>query len=324
MTHTVEQAIAAFHPNFPLAVALSGGADSVALLLACVEKWPGQVRAIHVNHGLQSAANAFEDHCRALCAQLGVPLSIQRVDASKQVGQSPEDAARQARYKAFSAAARIEYAQAAINSIAIAQHANDQLETVLLALSRGAGLAGLGAMPMHWQRDGMQYHRPFLRVSGAAIRTWLASKAVPFVEDPTNGDLRFTRNRIRAQISPAVLAAFPQSLDTFARSAAHAAQAQELLDELALQDLAALSCDGDGDGDGEPQIKPLQALSRNRQSNVLRFWLKSRHATIPSAAQLTELLDQVRACTTRGHQIRIKVGAGFVQRSTDVLTWYNP
>lgn len=320
MTQTVEQAIAAFNPKLPLAVALSGGADSVALLLACVEKWPGHVRAIHVNHGLQSAANAFEDHCRALCAQLEVPLSIQRVDASKQVGQSPEDAARQARYKAFSAAARIEYAQAAINSIAIAQHANDQLETVLLALSRGAGLAGLGAMPTHWQRDGMQYHRPFLRVSGAAIRTWLASKEVPFVEDPTNGNLRFTRNRIRAQISPAVLAAFPHSLDTFARSAAHAAQAQELLDELAMQDLAALS----RDGDGEPQIKPLQALSRNRQSNVLRFWLKNRHATIPSAAQLTELLDQVRDCTTRGHRIRIKVGAGFVQRSTDVLTWYNP
>jgi tRNA(Ile)-lysidine synthase len=320
VTLSVDDALRGFDPEFPLAVALSGGADSVALLLACVQKWPGQVLALHVNHGLQSAASGFEAHCHSLCRQLNVPLLVKRVDAGKQAGQSPEDAARQARYQAFRALALVEYKQHAIKSIAIAQHADDQVETLLLALSRGAGLSGLSAMPAYWQRDGLHYHRPLLQVAGADIRVWLAGQGVTFVEDPTNVDEQFTRNRIRARVMPALRTAFPQFLDTFARSASHAAQAQLVLDDLALEDVR-LVCTGD---DGLPRIEALQSLSRARQANALRFWLKSRFQTVPSTAQLGELLDQICACTTRGHRIHIKVGAGFVQRSGAVLTWYNP
>ena len=320
MTQSVDQAIAGFNPVLPLAVALSGGADSVALLIACAEKWPGQVSAVHVNHGLQAAATLFEDHCRALCQQLGVPLQVQSVDASKQPGQSPEDAARQARYMAFRAIAPVGSGHVAIKSIAIAQHADDQVETLLLALSRGAGLAGLSAMPAHWQRDGLDYYRPLLSVAATDIRAWLAQRSVAFVEDPTNQDEQFTRNRIRARITPALRAAFPQFLDTFARSASHAAQGQQLLDEVAGQDLDSVR----HATIGTPRIKALQALSRPRQANVVRYWLKQSFQVIPSAAQLSELLDQVNNCTTRGHHIHIKVGKGFVQRSSDVLAWYNP
>jgi tRNA(Ile)-lysidine synthase len=318
--HAVERAIAGFNPALPLAVALSGGADSVALLVACAEKWPGQVVAVHINHGLQAAASLFEEHCRMLCAQLNVPLHVQKVDASKQPGQSPEDAARQARYKAFSALALVEYAYSTIKSIAIAQHADDQAETVLLALSRGAGLAGLSAMPAHWQRDGMHYYRPLLAVASADIRTWLAQRGIPFVEDPTNQDEQFTRNRIRARLMPVFRTVFPQFLDTFARSASHAAQAQQLLDEVAAQDVESVA----RSTDGLPRIKALQGLSRARQANALRYWLKHSVQAIPSTAQLSELLDQLADCTTRGHRIHIKVGQGFVQRSNEVLTWYNP
>lgn len=317
---TVDQAMQGFSPALPLAVALSGGADSVALLLACSAKWPGQVVALHVNHGLQDAAHAFEQHCRTLCHDLGVPLRVLSVNARHQSGQSPEDAARRARYKAFVELALVIHNNAAINSIAIAQHADDQVETLLLALSRGAGLAGLSAMPMHWQRDGLDYYRPLLAVAGADIRAWLAAKDVRFVEDPTNADEQFTRNRIRARVMPALRAAFPHFLETFARSAAHAAQAQEILNEVAVQDTL-LVCRSE---DGLPRIKALQALSRPRQANALRFWLKSRFQVVPSSAQLKELLDQLVACTTRGHHIHIKMGHGFVQRSNDVLTWYNP
>ena len=320
MTLSVDDALRGFDPEFPLAVALSGGADSVALLLACAEKWPGQVLALHVNHGLQSAASDFEAHCHALCRQLNVPLFVQKVDAGKQTGQSPEDAARRARYKAFSALAHAEYAQTAIKSIAIAQHADDQVETLLLALSRGSGLPGLSAMSPYWQRDGLHYHRPFLQVAGADIRIWLARRGVPFVEDPTNIDEQFTRNRIRARVMPALRAAFPQFLDTFARSASHAAQAQQVLDEVALQDVQLAR----NAVEGFLHIKVLQSMSRARQGNAVRLWLKSRHQTVPSTAQLAELLDQISACTTRGHRIHIKVGSGFVQRSGPVLTWYNP
>ena len=320
MTLSVDDALRGFDPEFPLAVALSGGADSVALLHACSERWPGQVVALHVNHGLQSAASDFEAHCHALCHQLNVPLLVKKVDAGKQAGQSPEDAARLARYKAFSALALVEYAHTAIKSIAIAQHADDQIETLLLALSRGSGLAGLSAMPAYWQRDGLHYYRPLLQVAGADIRIWLAARGVSFVEDPTNIDEQFTRNRIRARVMPALRAAFPHFLDTFARSASHAAQAQQILDEVAMQDVQ-LACSG---AEGLLRIKVLQSLSLARQGNAVRFWLKSRFQTVPSTAQLGELLAQISTCTTRGHHIHIKVGSGFVQRSGPVLTWYNP
>lgn len=316
MSITLPEAMRDFSPPLPLAVAYSGGADSTALLLACAEKWPGQVAAIHVHHGLQAAADDFERHCQAFCAQLGVPLVIRRVDARHAPGESPEDAARRARYAAFEVAALAMPSQSAIKNIAIAQHADDQVETLLLALSRGAGLPGLSAMPARWERHGLSYHRPLLGVSAADIRAWLAGRGISFISDPTNADEQFTRNRIRARLLPALEATFPQFRDTFARSAAHAAQAQEVLDDVARQDLALIAA--------PPVIARLQSLSRPRQANVLRHWLRSIHGAVPSAAQLAELLDQIAACTTRGHHIRIKVAAGFVERRGAVLHWYNP
>ena len=315
MTATLADAVAAFAPALPLAVAYSGGADSTALLLACAEKWPGQVQAIHIHHGLQAAADDFEQHCQAFCAQLDIPLIVKRVDARHTQGQSPEDAARRARYKAFEALALAGCTQVAINNIAIAQHADDQVETLLLALSRGSGLPGLSAMPATWVRAGITYHRPLLRVRAADIRAWLLGRGVGSIEDPSNVDEQFTRNRIRARLLPALDATFPQFRDTFARSAAHAAQAQEVLLDVAAQDLALIG--------SPPVIKHVQCLSRARQANVLRHWLSSSFGAVPSTAQLVELLDQIAACTTRGHQIRIKVGVGFAERRGAVLHWYN-
>ena len=316
MTQSFDAAIAAFSPALPLAVALSGGADSTALLLACAQKWPGQVQAIHVHHGLQAAADDFERHCKALCERLQVPLTVRRVDARHAPGESPEDAARQARYKAFEAVAQSCQALGAIHSIALAQHSDDQVETLLLALSRGAGVAGLAAMPAYWERGGICWHRPLLRVAGAQVRDWLRAQGQNWVEDPSNTDERFTRNRIRAQLLPALEAAFPAFRDTFARAAGHAAQASALLLEMAQQDLLLVG--------SPPQLAPLRALSRARQANLLRHWLRGAHATTPTTAQLQELLGQLAACSTRGHRIHIKVGRGFVVRSGPQLDWYNP
>ncbi len=318
MSQTLAQALHDFSPELPLAVAYSGGADSTALLLACAERWPGQVVAFHVHHGLQAAADGFEQHCRAFCAQLGVPLRVRHVDARPAPGQSPEDAARNARYASFRLLAQDDGAQPAIKSIAIAQQADDQVETLLLALSRGAGLAGLSAMPAQWQRDGIQYHRPLLAVPAAELRETLRSRGIAWIDDPTNLEERYTRNRIRARLLPALAEAFPQFRDTFARSAAHAAEAQRLLDEVAAEDLARLG--------RPPQIALLQQLTRARQGNALRHWLRLDHgaAAVPTQAQLQELLDQLAACRTRGHRIHLKVGAGFVERQGAVLAWYNP
>ncbi|MFZ4289070.1 tRNA lysidine(34) synthetase TilS [Variovorax sp. HJSM1_2] len=309
-------AMAVFAPALPLLVAYSGGADSTALLLACAERWPGQVRAVHVHHGLQSAADDFVRHCQAFCEALNVPLQVHHVQAKHAPGESPEDAARIARYKALSAAALSASAHGAIESIALAQHADDQVETLLLALSRGAGLPGLSAMPSNWQRDGLRYYRPFLSVPAADIRRWLAARAVPFVEDPSNTDERYTRNRIRARLLPVLEAAFPQFRATFARSAANAAQAQALLEEFAQQDLLVTGC--------PPTIAAMRSLPANRQGNLLRYWLKATYGVSPSASQLAEALRQIDACATRGHKIHIKLGDGFLVRQGALLHWYNP
>ena len=332
MTQSLPEAIASFTPSLPLAIGYSGGADSTALLLACAQKWPGQVSAIHIHHGLQAAADDFAAHCEAFCKRINVPLIVKKVDATHEHGESPEAAARNARYSAFSNnntdVADVFIASSAIKnivickSIALAQHADDQVETLLLALSRGAGLPGLAAMPAAWQRDGVQYYRPLLQVTAAEIRRWLAAQTefgeggVPFVEDPTNTDESFTRNRIRAKLLPALYAAFPQFRDTFARSSTHAAQAQLLLNEIAEEDLLKTG--------NPPNIKKIQQLSDARMANLLRFWFKTAHQTTPSTAQLSQLIDQIKVCTTRGHKIHIKVGRGFVQRQGDCVHWYNP
>ncbi len=316
MTTTLADAVSRFSPALPLAVAFSGGPDSTALLLACAEKWPGQVSAIHIHHGLQAAADDFERHCQAFCVRIGVPLRVRRVDGRHAAGQSPEDAARRARYQAFDAIALEQGGSQSCSSIALAQHADDQVETLLLALSRGAGLPGLSAMPASWVRAGIVYHRPLLQVSASEIRRWLVSCGASYVQDPSNSDERYTRNRIRARLMPALDASFPQFRDTFTRSAAHAAQAQTLLLELAVQDLALIGT--------PPLLARLQGLSRARQANVLRHWLNSAHQIVPSASQLAELLDQIAACRTRGHAIRIKVGTGYAERRGPLLHWYNP
>ncbi|ROZ75802.1 tRNA lysidine(34) synthetase TilS [Ramlibacter sp. WS9] len=299
----------AFQPDLPAAVAFSGGADSTALLWAAAQAWPGQIHAIHVHHGLQAAADDFAHHCQKTCDALSVPLHVAMVDARNAPGQSPEEAARKARYTALAQAA----SAAGLKSVWLAQHADDQVETILLALSRGAGLPGLAAMPARFERHGMRFERPLLGTSGAAIREWLRERNAAFVEDTTNADTSFTRNRIRHELLPALEKAFPQFRETFARSARHAAQAQELLTAVAAGDLAQV---------GEPpRIAALRALDRPRQANLLRHWLRMAHQTQPNAAQLDELLAQVAACSTRGHHIRIKVGAGFVERTGDTLAF---
>ena len=315
------------------AVAYSGGADSTALLLMLAQQHPRQVQAIHIHHGLQAAADDFAAHCAAFCKALGVPLHVVHVDATAQSGQSPEDAARKARYTALSSAvlelnqalADVNSAQAAIKTIAIAQHADDQIETLLLALSRGAGLPGLSSMPARWQRGGIEFVRPLLTMTSAEIRGYLANAGLKarhpgspnsghgWVEDPTNQDTQFTRNRIRHDLIPALEKTFPQFRQTFARSASHAAEAQLILAQVAIEDIANTG--------SPPRIAALQGLSPQRQANLLRHWLKSTCQVSPSTAQLAELQSQIANCTDKGKQLHIKVANGFVERQGDVLAY---
>ena len=317
----------------PVSVAYSGGADSTALLLMLAQQHPGRVQAIHIHHGLQAAADDFAAHCAAFCATLDVPLHVVRVNAKAATGQSPEDAARRARYAALSgkvselnsAKNQPKSVYEAIKIVAIAQHADDQIETLLLALSRGAGLPGLSAMPAKWQRDGIDFVRPLLGMTSQDIRSWLTNQGLSarhpgsantgqgWVEDPTNLDTQFTRNRIRHELIPALEKTFPQFRQTFARSASHAAEAQSILGQIAMEDIANTG--------NPPRIDALQGLSQQRQANLLRHWLKSTHQVSPSSAQLAELQSQIAHCTDRGKQLHIKVASGYVERKGHALAF---
>ena len=299
-------------------MAFSAGADSTALLLAVHAIWPDRLVALHVHHGLQLAADSFEAMARAICAQRGIKLEVRRVDAAPLAGQSPEDAARRARYRALAAmAAQVgETDGPGAVCVLLGHHADDQAETLLLALSRGAGLPGLASMGEHFERYGVRFGRPLLSVPASELRGWLQATKQAFVEDPSNQDARFTRNRIRSQLIPAWARCFPGFLPLLARSARHAAQAQTLLDELADIDLTLT---------GEPPaIAALQSLSGARQANALRRWLRRTAQVAPSDAQLSELLAQVADCRTRSHHIRICLADGLLTRQGARLLYAPP
>jgi tRNA(Ile)-lysidine synthase len=288
-------------------VAYSGGADSTALLIETHQQFPHHTIAFHIHHGLQTAADGFVTHCQAFCDARQIPLFVAYVDAKHASGESPEDAARGARYKALIDLAKSHGVVESGGRVLLGQHADDQVETLLLALSRGAGLGGLSAMPASFERGSVQFQRPMLQRRAAEIRASLNQSGTAFIEDPTNTDKAFTRNKIRLDVLPTLQAAFPEYAATFSRSISHIAEANDLLASLAGIDLERVGV--------PPRIKDLQLLAANRQANSLRFWLKSVHGVIPSTAQLDELLKQVAACQTRGHQIRLKIASGFVIRS---------
>lgn len=303
-------------PQHPWAVAYSGGADSTALLRAVHTRWPQGVVAFHVHHGLQDAADGFESHTREVCVTLGVPWYGQRVQADHAPGQSPEDAARRARYRALIGLAH----RVGVRWVLLAQHAGDQAETLLMALMRGSGLPGLSAMPAGFEREGVWFGRPWLDLPAGSLRAWLQEGGHTWVEDPSNTDIRFTRNRMRHRLMPVFDELSPGFEARLARSARHAAQAQRLLEALAIQDLERV-------GD-PPELKALQQLDADRQSNLLRLWLRRVAGTAPSAAQLAALLPQIAACRTRGHRIHLRVAGGWVERKETCLAYraqtYNP
>ncbi len=296
----------------PLAIAYSGGLDSTVLLRVAHSLWPGAVVAIHINHGLQTAAAGFESHCTTTCEQLGVPLSVMRANIRLQPGDSLEEQARDARYTLLGQAAGALGARV----VWLAQHANDQAETIVLALSRGAGVSGLAGMGDITVNGDLTFGRPLLALPQARLRALAQAQGWDFVDDPTNHDTRHTRNRIRHNVMPALSQAFPQIVATLSRSARHCAQADDLLVELARLDLQAVGV--------PPGLRALQSLTTPRLSNALRCWLRDTTGRAPSTAQLGELLKQIVVATTRGHHIDIKVGKGRVVRAGHHLAYVPP
>jgi tRNA(Ile)-lysidine synthase len=290
-------------PINPLLIAYSGGLDSTALLNVAHGIWPTAVRAVHINHGLQAQASNFEAHCREWCAQKNIPFSVVKGIVVCEIGESVEEQARLFRYQELAVQAHQVYAQAVL----LAQHADDQAETFLLALTRGAGLGGLSGMGAVSVKHGVVFGRPWLEIRQSLLREWVSHLGWPFIDDPSNSDTRYTRNKIRHELLPKVEQLFPSFVTASLRSARHCAQADVLLHELAQEDLGKLVNE-----DGHPLLRRLQGLTTARLALVLRLWLKKTAGRVPSTAQLDELSKQVFAARTRGHHIRLKVVDGYV------------
>ncbi|WP_434591845.1 tRNA lysidine(34) synthetase TilS [Pseudomonas sp. R4-83] len=253
-------------------IAFSGGLDSTVLLhllahLAKSESLPA-LSAIHIHHGLQAAADAWPQHCQAVCDALGVPLIIERVKV--QPGASLERAARNARYAVFNTLTEHN------DVLLTGQHRDDQAETLLFRLLRGAGVRGLSGIPAQRPVGQGMLVRPLLDVPRAELEAYANAHELAWIEDPSNQDRHFSRNYLRHQVVPPLTERWPQAQASMARSAGHLREAQGLLDELAQMDLAQACTAHDFAWLELPSLElaPLAALSVARQRNALSHWLE--------------------------------------------------
>ena len=292
-----------------MAIGFSGGADSTALLLAALHLWgPARLRVMHVHHGLQGDADRFAAHAQAVCDGWGVVCEVLHARVRAERGDSLEEQARLSRYAAMGAAC----ARAGCRWLLLGHQADDQAESLLLALLRGAGPKGLAAMPAASSRDGVRLGRPLLVVTAAALRANLDAQGVPYVRDPMNQDPAFRRTRIRQELLPVVARLEPGWARTLARAAELCAQAAACLDARAAEDLARCRV--------EPGLSlgALRALDDARLSEVLRGWLAECGARA-SAGQLRALMRQVRDSARGAHRLRVVLADVVVTRRRDVL-----
>lgn len=338
LVNLTERVAAQIAPLLPahssILVGLSGGADSVVLLhllhkLSARFSW--QLSALHVHHGISPNADAWSDFCAELCAGLHISLHVERVDIAPLRGHGIEAAARKLRHAAF--------AEQSCDFVAVAHHADDQAETLLLQLLRGAGVRGASAMPVlslpkrpqFVERAGsVPLVRPLLHSSREEILAYAAAHQLHWIDDESNADDSYPRNFLRHRVLPLLGESFPAYRDTLTRSAQHFAEASGLLDELAQQDGAqAIHAD-------MLDMAALQALTLPRAKNLVRYFLHRSGAPMPQVAQLDDMLHQLRSarqdasvCVNYGDwQVRRYQGRVYALRalgefdSNFVLPWH--
>ena len=262
-------------------VGFSGGLDSTVLLhaLHATARAEGrQLTAVHVHHGLSANADRWADQCRGICARLGVPLDVVRVNVPRDSPRGLEGEARAARYAVY--AAREEPV------VALAHHLDDQAETVLLQLLRGTGLKGIAAMPrLRALNERVALCRPLLAFSRAELEAHARANALHWIEDESNASRSHDRNYLRHEIAPLLDARFPAWRASVARFAAHAAGAQSLLDDLARIDgLPAEPC---------PSLAIDPTLDDGRRANLLRAFLASHDLAMPGETRMAEIARQL-------------------------------
>lgn len=297
-------------------IGFSGGLDSTVLLHAATRlenasRWC--IEAVHVHHGLQPQADGWADHCQRVCAQLEVPFRLVRINATAAKGESPEAAARCARYQALQALVT------AGTCVLTAHQQDDQAETFLLQSLRGSGPAGLASMPEIAAFGSGWHARPLLRFTRAELIDYATTHELLWIDDPNNHDTAPDRNYIRHEVMPPLCARWPSAAHTLSRAAGLQAEARDLLRELAVQDLDVAR----GSRFDTVSVCALMRLSPARQRNAIRHWLIERALPVPNKRQLEHVLtDAVNA--RRDRVPVIKWYGGEVRRYRDDLFAMKP
>lgn len=312
----LDQYISAFlaaHPqSHRLIVGYSGGMDSHALLHLLAmqrELWPERtLEAIYVDHGLHPASAVWGGHCARVCRELNVPFRTLRIDARPAPGESPEAAARQARYAALAAALEPDAA------LLTAHHRDDQAETLLLQLLRGAGPHGLAAMPEAARLGQGRLLRPLLNVDRAALLAYAHTQQLQWIEDASNADTGFDRNYLRHRILPLLRERWPAANRVLARSARLCAETAGWLDAEADADLTRVTT-ARADALSVPALRELSEL---RQRNLLRRWLRKLGLPTPDIRQVRQILHDTLTAA-RDRQPCIHWPGGEVRRYRDTL-----
>ncbi len=284
--HSLLQQARVWPPGTDWFVAFSGGLDSTVLLKVMVEvraAQGGELTAVHIHHGLSPQADAWAEHCSAIAARLKIPCQIVRVVARAEAGESPEAKARDARYLALSK-------QLSKNSVLVtAHHQDDQAETVLLQLLRGAGPSGLAAMPRLSVFPPGQLWRPLLEFTRADLYAQAHIWGLSWIEDHSNADTRFDRNYLRQQVTPLLSARWKAWSHTLARSARLCAQTNELAQryvEALIPDWQEVLLHG-------LPLSKIRDKDSLTQAALLRFWLILQDLAVPSEVQMRELINQM-------------------------------
>lgn len=270
-----------------LLLGYSGGGDSSALLHA-LASLPAirerGLRAIHVNHGMHAQSSTWAEHCRQVCAALDVPLVVCKVDVVMDAGDGPEFAARKARFAA--------YAKVLTEgeTLVLAHHADDQIETVLLKLLRGAGPHGLAGMREKRAFNGGWLWRPWLGFSRDELGDFARSRNIEHIEDPANADANLARSYLRKELMPRLQKHWPQARQSIQHSASLCAAASDYIEQQVPDILARLSADKPGTLAAQAWTDLADAL----RGPTLERWLRRLDLPAPSSAQRGELEQQIR------------------------------
>lgn len=263
-----------------LFVGLSGGLDSSVLLHALLPKYRSRLVALHADHGLQASSLSWTEHCAQLCATFGVPLKSSRLTIDDN-GSGLEAAARAARYQWFEEMLEPE------DLLLLAHHQDDQVETVLLRLLRGAGVQGLAGIPPSRRVGSAQLLRPLLDVPRSSLEAYAANAGLNWCEDPSNADTRFDRNYLRQNVIPLISERWPGYRATISRSAGLLRDAAPLLVPEPLETHLSVM--------GDPGCEVACVLAAANPAESLRHWLRNLGLQAPPVSQLEELLRQLAA-----------------------------